>query len=107
MVTLSGHRGSAFGLAFTPDSKTLAVCSGEGNVKLWNMATFREVATFRQWKAVGFVALSGDGKAVAAINPASFVVFSPDGKSLATVYDDRTVRLWSAPFLTEGEVSPK
>jgi WD40 repeat protein len=64
---LDGHpgRGGIGGLAFAPDSKTLAVSCGDGSVKLWDLATRKESAT---------VAKAGSGG----------LVFAPDGKTLFT-----------------------
>lgn len=36
-LTLKGHGGGASCLAFSPDGKLLAVGTGEGTVKIWNV----------------------------------------------------------------------
>jgi hypothetical protein len=72
-------------VAFSPDGKQLVSTSGTwaepevvGDVKLWDVATAKELLTLptRHTKAVWFVC------------------FSPDGKMLATASRDRTVKLW-------------
>jgi WD40 repeat protein len=64
-------------LKYAPDGKTLATASGDKTVKLWDAATWRELATL--------------------VHPAeSVVAFSPDGKKMATGCLDGVVRLWDA-----------
>ena len=65
-------------VAFSPDGKTLAMASYEGNVQLWDVATGKLLET-----------LKGHSSAVQA------VVFSPDGRTLASGSTDQTVRLWN------------
>jgi WD40 repeat protein/transcriptional regulator with XRE-family HTH domain len=72
----------AIGLAFSPDSKTLAVGSADQTVHLW------DVADAARPRALG-APLTG---------PAGYVwaaAFSPDGKTLAVGVTDGTVWLWN------------
>ena len=79
-MTLSGHSGDAWGVAFTPDGKTLVSGGGDwnkpGDVKLWDLETAKERADLKH---------SGEVLCVAV---------SPDGKHLAAGSWDKTVRLW-------------
>jgi WD40 repeat protein len=71
-------RGMVEDVAFSPDGKTLAMASQEGNVHLWGVATGQLLET-----------LKGHSSAVEA------VVFAPNGRTLASGSFDGTVRLWN------------
>ena len=62
---------------FTPDGQTLASCSRDGTVKLWDVATGRERITL--YGRFGGI---------------SWMMFSPDGRTLALCCRDSTIRLW-------------
>ncbi len=64
-------------LAFSADAKLLATGSWNGQVRLWNAQSGRELRLF-------------EGHTDAAKS----VAFSPDGKMLASASHDRSVRLW-------------
>ena len=87
--TLAGHSSPVLGVAFSPDGRRLASCSGQldgegdASIRLWDTATGDPLAL-----------LVGHTSAVCA------VAFSPDGRRLASVSgralsrDDDTLRLW-------------
>ena len=77
MRTLEGHTSWVASVAFSPDGKLLASGFGDGTIKLWDVATGREVRT-----------LEGHTDIVLS------VAFSPDGKILASGSDDGTLKLW-------------
>lgn len=78
---LKGHTASVKGVAFSPDSTTLASVGdeAEGRLKLWRVA---------------------DGTLIYSVDAhkggARCVAFSPDGKLIATGGQDGVVRLWNA-----------
>jgi WD40 repeat protein/uncharacterized caspase-like protein len=77
LVLQTGHAMSVEGMAFSPDGKWLASGSLDNTVKLWEVATGREVRTF-----------AGHTLGV------KVVAFSRDGRLLASGAIDDTVRLW-------------
>jgi WD40 repeat protein len=79
---LGGLASYAIGLAFSPDSKTLAVGSADKTVRLWNVARPARAAP------IG-VPLTGPSGYVWA------AAFSPDGKTLAVGVTDGTIWLWN------------
>jgi len=72
-------------VAFSNNGKTLVSGSADRTVKLWDVATRRELAT-----------LKGHGDIVFS------VAFSSDEKTLASGSNDKTVKLWEAA--TEKQV---
>ena len=106
-------------VVFSPDGKTLASASYDKTVRLWEVASSKEIRQFQgQQDRVKSVAFSPDGKMLASAGwdktvrlwdiasgkethklkghnlPITAVVFSPDGKKLASASGDKTVRLW-------------
>jgi WD40 repeat protein len=87
---LTGFLLNAFGLAFSPDGRRLAVGSGGPEaVKLWDTETRQEVLT-----------LSGEEMFFGC-------KFSPDGRYLMGVNTTGLVHLWFAPTLAEIDAAEK
>ncbi|HAX85896.1 MAG TPA: type IV secretion protein Rhs [Cyanobacteria bacterium UBA11370] len=74
---LEGHKSAVYSVSFSPDGKTLASASGDKTIKLWDVATGKQITTLK-----------------GHTNSVSSVSFSPDGKTLAFASGDKTIKLW-------------
>jgi WD40 repeat protein len=79
---LDGGTKTVYGVAFSPDRRTLATSGEDGAVRLWNVT---DMAHVTPWGPP----LTGH------VGRAYWVAFSPDGRTLASAGRDQTVRLWN------------
>jgi WD40 repeat protein len=73
-----GHVAGINSAVFSPDGKTIASGANDNTVKLWDIATGRELFTGRHSNSVKSVA------------------FSPDGKAILSASFDKKLKLWDA-----------
>src|SRR3989338_4936892 len=72
-----GHSGEVHAVAFSPDGRTLISGSYDHTLKLWDIASGREIRT-----------LIGHAENIYA------VAFSPDGRTIISGSGDNTLKLW-------------
>jgi WD40 repeat protein len=117
---------------FSPDGKLFAVASAMGYARVWETATWREVATLRgHLLGVHSAAFSGDGKRLATGGGNAALklwdteswqevltlegqgsqfgssAFSPDGNAILAVNHARIVHIWRAPSWAEINAAEK
>jgi serine/threonine protein kinase/WD40 repeat protein len=88
---LFGHGHEITGLAFSPDGGTLASCSMDGTIKLWNLQTMQEVCT------ITFDVKPALGKEIGVQG----VGFAPDGNSLWAFSRSGILKYWRAATTDE------
>ena len=76
-ISLLGHQGRVFVVAFSPDGQSLASLSEDHTIRLWDPA-----------RPTAEPAILHDGSGFSTMS------FSPDGRWLATGSGDGTVKLW-------------
>ncbi len=118
--TLKGHSDLVRAVAISPDGVTLASGSNDNSIKLWNLATGRQICTLNGHSSlVCSVAISPDGKTLASgsadksiklwnlangrqtrtlkghSDSVRSIAISPDGETLVSGSDDMTIKLWN------------
>ncbi len=77
ILRIDGHTDCVYGLAFSPNEKLLATSSYDKLIKLWDVATGKEVRTLKDH-----------------IDAVYALAFTPDGKRLVSGSADRSIKIW-------------
>jgi serine/threonine protein kinase/WD40 repeat protein len=88
---LYGHAHDVTDLAFSPDGATLASCSTDGTIKLWNLRIMQEVCT------ITFDIKNAPGKEIGVQG----VAFAPDNNSLWACSRSGVLKFWRAAIPEE------
>src|SRR5207244_4291807 len=83
-VRFKGHTDAVYAVAFSPDGKLLATASFDHTLKLWDVASGKELKTYG--------GTGGHTKQVIA------VAFNQDGSLLASGSTDNTLKVWDVPI---------
>jgi WD40 repeat protein len=114
ITVLDTNAGWSFSMEFSPDGKTLATShteSGKEEVRLWDMAAFKQIGTLNTTQEVLSVAYSRDGKFLVTAAGAMYVRDAPgevvlwDAATQQRVRTFSEVRSWpyQATFSPDGE----
>jgi WD40 repeat protein/mono/diheme cytochrome c family protein len=77
LASMEGHDDCIYGLAISPDGKTLATSSYDKLIKLWDTASGKEIRTLKDH-----------------IDAVYALAFTPDGSRLISASADRAVKVW-------------
>jgi WD40 repeat protein len=95
MRLLQGHQDAVYGVAYSPDGTMLATAGADTTVKLWDLGTGAELATFREGRLLGqSVAFSPDGQLLAAGGAGKLVLWDvATRKRLAVLMEERSAQM--------------
>lgn len=77
VTTIQGHADTILAIAFSPDGSTIASASYDKLVKLWDIATGKQIKSLKEHSDAVYA-----------------VAFMPDGKRLVSAAGDRTLKVW-------------
>ncbi|MBI5694516.1 MAG: zinc-ribbon domain-containing protein [Nitrospirae bacterium] len=123
LITLTGHEGEVTGLEFLPSGRLVSASYDDYTVRMWDVATGAELASYKMENRPTGMAATPDGNTVilsdayqnltflpvmgdlfgdaaveaAGVGSTAQVAVSPNGQLLAAASFDKTVTLWDVP----------
>lgn len=106
LMTLEGHEEGARCAAFTSDSRILAVGTGNGSIKIWDLTSQKELNQIKKSDRSLWSAMSNWIKGIPTAHSecVTAVIFSPDDHHLISASCDSHLILWRCP-IQKGEKS--
>jgi WD40 repeat protein len=92
IATFQGHQETVYSVALSSDSKQMLTASFDKTIKLWDLASGKEIRTFGGEKGHKNLVLG--------------VIFAPDGQTFASASADNTARIWDVPLLKPLRETP-
>ena len=104
--TLKGHKNTVDIVLFAPDNKTLVSGSRDGNIRVWDWTTGKQMSELTGLKAINAMALSRDGKTLAACggDPSMIFLWSLPGPHPSTRLECNAGRLDAIAFSPDGRM---
>ena len=101
IATLEGHTEWVRSVAFSPDGTTLVSSAGGGAIKIWDIATRRNITTFKGGETVAF---SPNGTILAFANGNSIELWDvATWRNIAVLVGHTDFVLWPVSFSPDGK----
>lgn len=81
----TGHTSSVLSVAFSPDGTQLASGSYDNTIRLWDIATGREIDRLGSEYPIYSIAISGNGRFIASAGATAFRLWNATATALETV----------------------
>jgi flagellar biosynthesis GTPase FlhF len=105
IITLSGHTGAVFSLAFSRDGQQLFSTASDNKILLWDITTHKSQIIFNENKAVRAIAVSPDGRFLAGgADDGRILSWDIKSNQLSIFNNDNNIAIYSIAFNTTGTI---